>query len=42
MQGPSLKWRLAAAIGLTIGFYTLAILIAAALLCWRSRSCPGC
>ena len=32
MQGPSLKWRLAAAIGLTIGFYTLAILIAAALL----------
>jgi heat shock protein HtpX len=32
MKGPSLKWRLAAAVGLTIGFYTLAILIAAALL----------
>ena len=32
MEGPSLKWRLAAALGLTIGFYTLATLIAAALL----------
>ena len=30
--GPSLAWRLAAAVALTIGFYTLAILIAAALL----------
>ncbi len=30
--GPSLAWRLAAAIALTIGFYTLAIAIAAALL----------
>jgi hypothetical protein len=30
--GPSLAWRLAAAIALTIGFYTLAIVIAAALL----------
>jgi hypothetical protein len=30
--GPSLTWRLAAAVALTIGFYTLAILIAAALL----------
>jgi heat shock protein HtpX len=30
--GPSLAWRLTAAIALTIGFYTLAIVIAAALL----------
>ncbi len=30
--GPSLAWRLAAAVALTIGFYTLAILIAGALL----------
>ena len=30
--GPSLAWRLAAAVALTIGFYTLAILIAAGLL----------
>ena len=30
--GPSLAWRLAAAVALTIGFYTLALLIAAALL----------
>jgi heat shock protein HtpX len=31
-RGPSLAWRLAAAIALTIGFYTLALLIAGALL----------
>jgi heat shock protein HtpX len=30
--GPSLAWRLAAAITLTVGFYTLAVLIAAGLL----------
>jgi heat shock protein HtpX len=30
--GPSLAWRLAAAIALTIGFYTLALVMAAALL----------
>ena len=31
-KGPSPAWRLAAAIALTIGFYALAIVIAAALL----------
>jgi heat shock protein HtpX len=31
-SGPSLAWRLAAAIALTVGFYTLALVMAAALL----------
>jgi Zn-dependent protease with chaperone function len=31
-KAPSLRWRLAAAIALTVGFYTLALLMAAALL----------
>ena len=30
--GPSLAWRMAAAIALTVGFYALAVLIAAGLL----------